>query len=382
MRIISAALLAFLAVLAASRSTFAQEAGSPLTIDSRSTIPISVEVTLPAGSVVPTITLALTLDVQALVTLNASEPATATVVLRAAAKRQSVSGGAAVGGVNIAKVLPGAVTVRGVAPAGAVAPVFLATPTPTAAQPASAAASPAAEPAADLGASENVASVNAAANLRRGPGTEYEIVARAEPGELVTVTGQTESGEWLQLAGGAWIAAFLLDKIPAGLAIVTAIPPLPTPAPAGASAGWPSYRLISGDAAFSYPPDWAILDEDSNSATLEPTDGGTASIVITGSKAAIDFTDSAGAIRELKSEMADISDFNFRFRDEGTLPLANNPVYVAASGEYEGSAVGFLAVMAPAGSHTVTLVYFRINQADVTAEALSLLTNITATLTP
>jgi hypothetical protein len=38
--------------------------------------------------------------------------------------------------------------------------------------------------------------------------------------------------------------------------------------------------------------------------------------VITGNKAAIDFADSAGAIRVPKSGMADISDFNFRRRLE------------------------------------------------------------------
>jgi hypothetical protein len=56
-----------------------------------------VEVTLPEGSAVPTITLALTLDVQVLVTLNSSEPVTATVVLRAGCRRQPVwvSAGAA-----------------------------------------------------------------------------------------------------------------------------------------------------------------------------------------------------------------------------------------------------------------------------------------------
>lgn len=125
-----------------------------------------------------------------------------------------------------------------------------------------------------------MATVSAAANLRSGPGTSYEIVARAEPGELVTVTGQTESGEWLRLAGGAWIAAFLLESVPDGLVAVAEIPPLPTPQPAGERDGWRSYRLISGDAAFSYPPDWEITDEDSKSATLDPVGGGQPALLL------------------------------------------------------------------------------------------------------
>ena len=306
-------------------------------------------------------------------------------MLRVTSRQQSASGGAAVAAVIVGKIQPGAVNVHSAALAAPAGPISFATPTPAPAKGdagGSVAGAATATPTAAADPQGNVAAVSAAANLRSGPGTSYEIVARAEPGELVTVTGQTESGEWLQLAGGAWIAAFLLEKVPDDLAVVADIPPLPTPQPAEEREGWRSYRLISGDAAFSYPPDWEITDEDSKSATLDPAGGGAASIVVTGSKATIDFTNTTGAIRALKSEMADVSGFDMRFLDEGTLPQPGNPVYVVASAEYEGSTVGFLAVMAPVGSRTVTLLYFRINQADVSAEALPLLTDMAASLTP
>ncbi|MFN8463989.1 MAG: SH3 domain-containing protein [Caldilineaceae bacterium] len=385
MRVIRAAVLAFLLFLTWGGTVFAQDGGSPLTVNGSTTVPITVEVTLPPGSAVPTITISLDLDVQSLVTLDTSEAATGTIELRAVPKQKSASGGAVVAAVKIGKIQPGAAEVHSTASADSSRRISFATPTPV----------PAAMDADDgsLGAATaiptavtesqgQVAAVSAAANLRSGPGTGYEIVARAEPGELVTVTGQTASGEWLQLSGGAWIAAFLLEEVPDGPAVVAEIPPLPTPQPVEERAGWRSYRLISGDAAFSYPPDWEITDEDSKSATLEPVGGGAASIVVTGSKAVIDFTDTTGAIRSLKSEMADVSGFDMRFLAEGTLPQPGSPVYVVASAEYEGSTVGFLAVMAPVGSRTVTLLYVRINRADVSAEALPLLTDMAATLTP
>ena len=49
------------------------------------------------------------------------------------------------------------------------------------------------------------------ANLRAGPGTDFAIIGKAGPGEIVQVAGQDESGEWYQLTDGAWIAAFLVE---------------------------------------------------------------------------------------------------------------------------------------------------------------------------
>ena len=361
-------------------AAFAQTDAGPITVDSRSTVPVILEMTIPTASGVQTVTVTVAVDVQSIVTLDPTNPTTATVVLRATPKSQSGGDEVQIAGVSVGAIQSGTPKVRAAAVEttglGALLPIPTPTREPVAAETVENGAYTSSTP------DEMATSVNASANLRSGPGIDYDIVARAETGELVTVTGRTESGEWLQLAGGAWIAAFLLQSIPESVAIVNDIPPLPTVAPASTTANWRSYRLISGDAAFSYPPDREITDEDSDSATLDPTDGGPDSIVVTGSTTVIDFTDTAGATRILKSELTDISDFNFRFLDEGTLALPGNPVYVVASAEYEGSTVGFVSVMVPVGSRTVTMLYFRVNQADVSAKALPLLTAMADTLTP
>lgn len=97
------------------------------------------------------------------------------------------------------------------------------------------------------------------ANLRAGPGTEYERVGNAQPGEMVTLVGRSAASDWYQLASGAWIAAFLIEGAPAGLPVVdgeatalaspaAATTPGPAPAtvPPGAIAAWLS-RVIDGD---------------------------------------------------------------------------------------------------------------------------------------
>ena len=72
-------------------------------------------------------------------------------------------------------------------------------------------------------------SVNTGANLRGGPGIGYPIIGGLPAGSPVEVKARTESGDWLQLASGAWIAAFLIDDAPPRLPIATNIPALPTP---------------------------------------------------------------------------------------------------------------------------------------------------------
>lgn len=63
--------------------------------------------------------------------------------------------------------------------------------------------------------------VNDAANLRAGPGTDFAIIGKAASGETVQVVGQNASGEWYQLADGAWIAAFLVEPLIAPPPVVT-----------------------------------------------------------------------------------------------------------------------------------------------------------------
>ena len=80
------------------------------------------------------------------------------------------------------------------------------------------------------------------ANLRAGPGTDFAIIGKKAPGEIVQVAGQDASGEWYRLMDGAWIAAFLVE------------PPIAPP------------PVVAPDAA---PP---VNDSSLNNAAESPTD--------------------------------------------------------------------------------------------------------------
>lgn len=100
------------------------------------------------------------------------------------------------------------------------------------------------------------------ANLRAGPGIEFELAGSAEPGKTLSLVARNAAGDWYQLASGAWIAAFLVEGAPAGLPVVegdavaaaladtgaaalTPGPPPPT-VPSGATAAW-LLRVVDGD---------------------------------------------------------------------------------------------------------------------------------------
>lgn len=55
--------------------------------------------------------------------------------------------------------------------------------------------------------------VNNNANLRAGPGTNFDRVGRAPEGSTIVVVGENEDGSWYQLDDGNWIAAFLADAV-------------------------------------------------------------------------------------------------------------------------------------------------------------------------
>lgn len=61
------------------------------------------------------------------------------------------------------------------------------------------------------------ATVNANANLRAGPGTNFDVVGSAAAGQAVTVSGQNGTGDWYQLwfedDSPPWIAGFLLNNL-------------------------------------------------------------------------------------------------------------------------------------------------------------------------
>lgn len=56
-------------------------------------------------------------------------------------------------------------------------------------------------------------SVTHVANIRSGPGLEYEITDLAETGSIIPLTGQSQDSEWYQLPSGDWIASFLVTRI-------------------------------------------------------------------------------------------------------------------------------------------------------------------------
>lgn len=104
--------------------------------------------------------------------------------------------------------------------------------------------------------------VSEEANLRAGPGAEYERVGSAAPGERLELVARNSAGDWYQLASGAWIAAFLVEDAPAGLpaveggavaaalagtAVAAATPgPPPAAVPPGAAAAR-LIRVVDGD---------------------------------------------------------------------------------------------------------------------------------------
>lgn len=73
---------------------------------------------------------------------------------------------------------------------------------------------------------------NTPANLRAGPGIEFDVIGSAAVGEVLDVVAQDSTGEWLKLASGSWIFAVLVDNVPADLPVETV-----DEAPAGADAG-------------------------------------------------------------------------------------------------------------------------------------------------
>jgi uncharacterized protein YgiM (DUF1202 family) len=64
--------------------------------------------------------------------------------------------------------------------------------------------------------------VNAASNLRAGPGTNFEIVAGLAPGDSVTLVGRYDQDNWYLLDNGNWIFGTLLADPPQNLPVVNA----------------------------------------------------------------------------------------------------------------------------------------------------------------
>lgn len=81
--------------------------------------------------------------------------------------------------------------------------------------------------------------VLAGANLRSGPGTDFDKIGVASAGEVLTVAGYNENKEWVRLSSGDWIFAELV-QIDAPVAAVQIASSSTTPPAAAdsASGGW------------------------------------------------------------------------------------------------------------------------------------------------
>ena len=67
------------------------------------------------------------------------------------------------------------------------------------------------------------------ANLRAGPGTNYPKAGQVSVGDELEIVGKTADGSWYKLAGGLWIASFLVANEGTSIPVVTDIPtPFPT----------------------------------------------------------------------------------------------------------------------------------------------------------
>ncbi|MCX6044593.1 MAG: lamin tail domain-containing protein [Chloroflexi bacterium] len=59
------------------------------------------------------------------------------------------------------------------------------------------------------------------ANLRNGPGTNYGIIGSVAAGQVLNLVARNAKGDWLQLATGEWIAAFLVSNAPTNVPIAS-----------------------------------------------------------------------------------------------------------------------------------------------------------------
>ena len=75
------------------------------------------------------------------------------------------------------------------------------------------------QPEADDGQPQPVVIAPLGANLRSGPGVEFDRVEGIEQGQVLTVVAQDSGGDWLKLDSGLWIFAALVDNLPEDLPV-------------------------------------------------------------------------------------------------------------------------------------------------------------------
>jgi uncharacterized protein YgiM (DUF1202 family) len=65
------------------------------------------------------------------------------------------------------------------------------------------------------------ATTNAAANLRAGPGTTFNVVGSAPLGTQLNIVGRNADGDWFRLSDGSWIFSALVANPPTNLPVTT-----------------------------------------------------------------------------------------------------------------------------------------------------------------
>ena len=113
-----------------------------------------------------------------------------------------------------------------------------------------------------------------AANLRSGPGTEYNIIGFEIKDTLLELAGQNVDGSWLQLTSGEWLHVSLLDQIPKNLPVVEAKQPKEslsrtTPVPASPTSDIaPTFTVAPAPTATPEPP---VAPAPTGTPTFAPT---------------------------------------------------------------------------------------------------------------
>lgn len=76
---------------------------------------------------------------------------------------------------------------------------------------------------------QNTATATSNANLRSGPGTSFAIAGSVTAGQKLTIVGKDDTGNWLKLSDGKWIAAFLVEQSAASGKSIPTVAPTATP---------------------------------------------------------------------------------------------------------------------------------------------------------
>lgn len=117
------------------------------------------------------------------------------------------------------------------APATGDLPILVPTPTPTVpiAEEAADAAPAEEDPVEEAPVAEELPTVTVDANLRAGPGTDFDVIGGTVTGQTLTIVARNEESSWFLLDNGGWVSATLVANAPdsATIPLDDEIPPAP-----------------------------------------------------------------------------------------------------------------------------------------------------------